>query len=281
MQLFEGLKNGDGMDFKSRVFARLNEIAEELLAEKKKHVAAIYSMDEEEDDDLQEMDSWPPGASSAEHAIAINKAHDRETELYRKRQREKAKAKRDELKKEPRLPFGKLPRSTKKEDLEEAVKFKVGDKVKVTGSERGSKGYIGHVIDTRTKGSALVKHTHNARGEPYTKEGMYSHGELTHHNEEVEEDLDEAVRRNRNVQKMGRLKVVKLRIRAGKVQRRKKMSAVKGFTLRGGKVTRMTPTEKRRRKLGARRAKFKRKSKQSRIRVKTQRSMRRRHSMGL
>lgn len=95
------------------------------------------------------------------------------------------------------------------------------------------------------------------------------------------EELDEAKKKkSRNVQKMGRLKIIKIRIRGGKVQRRKKLSAVKGFTLRGGKVKRISPVERRKRKMGARRAKFKRRSKQSRIRTKLRRSLRRRKSLG-
>ena len=48
-----------------------------------------------------------------------------------------------------------------------------------------------------------------------------------------------------------RVKIVKLRIRNGQVQRRKKVSNVPGFTLRQGKMTRMSPTERRNRKMGA------------------------------
>lgn len=79
----------------------------------------------------------------------------------------------------------------------------------------------------------------------------------------------------------GRIKIVQARIRNGKVQRRKKVSNVAGMTIRGGKLTRMSPAERRRRKMGARRAKIKRKGKMSRILQKRKRSMRRRQSMGL
>jgi len=84
-----------------------------------------------------------------------------------------------------------------------------------------------------------------------------------------EEQLDEA-----------RVKIV-TRVRNGKVQRRKKVSNVPGMTIRGGKLKRMSPAERRRRKMGARRAKIKRKGKMSRILMKRKRSMRRRQSMGL
>jgi hypothetical protein len=88
-------------------------------------------------------------------------------------------------------------------------------------------------------------------------------------------------RRSGNVMKLGRTKVVKVRIRGGKVQRRKKVSAVKGFTLRGGKLVRMSPAEKIRRRMGARKAKVKRRAKLARSLIKRRRSLMKRKSMGL
>lgn len=84
-----------------------------------------------------------------------------------------------------------------------------------------------------------------------------------------------------NVRRMGRLKIIRIRIRNGKVQRRKKLSAVKGYTTRGGRIIRMTATERRHRKLGARRARIKRRSKRARINMKLHRALRRRRSLGL
>lgn len=78
-----------------------------------------------------------------------------------------------------------------------------------------------------------------------------------------------------------RVRIIKARIRNGKVQRRKKVSNVAGFTLRSGKLTRMSPAERRRRKLGAKRGKMKRRAKMTRTLMKIQRSLRRRKSMGL
>lgn len=89
-------------------------------------------------------------------------------------------------------------------------------------------------------------------------------------------ELDEA-----NIQKMGRTKLIRVRIRKGKVQRRKKLSAVPGYTIRGGKMVRMTYQERRRRKMGARRAKIKRKGKLSQILRKRKMSLRKRKAMGL
>ena len=63
-----------------------------------------------------------------------------------------------------------------------------------------------------------------------------------------------------NVQKMGRKKLVRARVRSGKIQRRKMLSAVKGYTIRGGKLVRMPATERLKRKISARKAKMKRRA---------------------
>lgn len=85
-----------------------------------------------------------------------------------------------------------------------------------------------------------------------------------------EETIDEA-----------RIKIVKARIRGGKIQRRKRVSNVPGMTLRGGQLKRMSAAERRRRKLGQRRGKLKRKAKMARTLLKRQRSLRRRKSLGI
>jgi len=84
-----------------------------------------------------------------------------------------------------------------------------------------------------------------------------------------------------NVQKFGRTKLIKVRVRGGKVQRRKKFSSVPGYTIRGGRVVRMSPLERRRRKMGARRAKIKRRSKINVILRKRKMSLRRRAALGV
>jgi len=89
-------------------------------------------------------------------------------------------------------------------------------------------------------------------------------------------DLDEG-----NIQRMGRTKLVRVRIRKGKVQRRKKVSAVPGYTMRGGKMTRMSPAERRHRKMAVRKSKFKRRAKLGQALRKRKQSLRRRYSMGL
>jgi len=92
-------------------------------------------------------------------------------------------------------------------------------------------------------------------------------------NEEIElteEELEEA-----------RIKIIRARIRGGKLQRRKKVSNVPGYTFRGGKMTRMSPQERRKRRMGQRRGKIKRKAKLQRALMKRKRSMRRRAAMGI
>ena len=82
-----------------------------------------------------------------------------------------------------------------------------------------------------------------------------------------------------------RIRIVPIRIRTingrPQIQRRKKVSNVKGFTIRGGKMVRMTPQERMHRKMGARKGKIKRRAKARLIARKRQRTMMRRHSMGL
>jgi len=84
-----------------------------------------------------------------------------------------------------------------------------------------------------------------------------------------------------NIMKMGRTKLIRVRIRNGKVQRRKKLSAVKGYTTRGGKLVRMSPVERRNRKMASRRSKIKRRSKLRQSLRKRKISLRRRSAMGL
>lgn len=90
------------------------------------------------------------------------------------------------------------------------------------------------------------------------------------------EEVNEA-----NVQKMGRTKLIRMRFRGGKLQRRVKKSAVPGFTIRGGKLVRMLPQERRKRKLAARRSKFKRRAKLRQALRKRQLTLRKRKAMGL
>ena len=78
-----------------------------------------------------------------------------------------------------------------------------------------------------------------------------------------------------------RFKIVRARIRNGVVQRRKKVSTAPGLTFRGGKLTRMSPTERRHRKMGQRRGKLKRRAKMSRTLRKRTMSLRKRSRLGI
>ncbi len=98
---------------------------------------------------------------------------------------------------------------------------------------------------------------------------------------EEQTPVKKPVKSNPNVTKVGRFKIYRARVRGGKVQRRKKISNVKGFTIRGGQLVRMSSTEKQHRRLGAKRAKIKRRSKKAQIKVKFQRALRRRKALGL
>lgn len=78
---------------------------------------------------------------------------------------------------------------------------------------------------------------------------------------------------------MARVKLVKLRIRGGKVQRRKRISNVPGMKLSDGKLVRMSASERRKRKLGAKKGSRKRKTKMTRILQKRKRSMQKRERL--
>jgi len=100
--------------------------------------------------------------------------------------------------------------------------------------------------------------------------GQKEHNTKTHNWNVKEETLDEA-----------RFKIVRARIRNGVVQRRKKVSTAPGLTFRGGKLTRMSPAERRHRKMGQRRGKLKRRAKLSRTLRKRTMSLRKRSRLGI
>jgi len=77
-----------------------------------------------------------------------------------------------------------------------------------------------------------------------------------------------------------RIKRVRVRFRNGKIQRNVKVSNVKGYKMTGGRLVRMSTTERMHRKRGARKGKIKRRAKMARTLMKRSRTMRRRHSMG-
>jgi hypothetical protein len=95
-------------------------------------------------------------------------------------------------------------------------------------------------------------------------------------NRTLEESVDEEEQLDEN----RRIKIVKLRIRKGKVQRRRRVSNVPGMTMRGGKLTRMKPAERRKRKWAAKRTARKLKSKKVQILRKRRFSMLKRKRLG-
>jgi hypothetical protein len=88
---------------------------------------------------------------------------------------------------------------------------------------------------------------------------------------ESDEQLEEAAR----------IKIIRARIRGGKVQRRKRISNVPGMTIRGGRLIRMTPAERRKRKLGQRLGKLKRRAKKSQMLRRRKISLMRRTRLGI
>ena len=106
--------------------------------------------------------------------------------------------------------------------------------------------------------------------------------------EEVEwEDLDEAIKRNPNVVKMGRINKIRRRIRRNAkgriiVQRNTRKSGIKGYRIAGNTVKRISATVRlaKARKL-KRSWKTTRRAKLRRTLIKRKMSMRRRTSIGL
>ena len=76
-------------------------------------------------------------------------------------------------------------------------------------------------------------------------------------------------------------KIVKARVRGGKVQRKKKVATKPGYTIRGGKLVRMSSKERQKRKMAARKGKVKRKAKMARAMIKRRRSLRKRQALGV
>lgn len=88
--------------------------------------------------------------------------------------------------------------------------------------------------------------------------------------------LDEA-----NVVRMGRTKLIRRRIRKGKLQRNIRRSAVKGFTLRRGKLKRITAMQKIKMRRVQKRAAIKRRAHMQSTLRKRRRSLMRRKTMGI
>lgn len=94
--------------------------------------------------------------------------------------------------------------------------------------------------------------------------------------EEVQEKIDEA-----NRMRQGRTVLIRRRIRKGKLQRNIRRSAVKGFTLRRGKITRIPVAKRIHMRIVQRRAARKRKAHLQQTLRKRKLSMRKRKALGI
>jgi len=84
-----------------------------------------------------------------------------------------------------------------------------------------------------------------------------------------------------DVLRRGRINLIRRRIRRGKLQRNIRRSAIKGFTLKRGKLTRIPAAARIRMRLKARRAAIKRRSKLQQSLRKRRISLRKRKAMGI
>lgn len=123
----------------------------------------------------------------------------------------------------------------------------------------------GQIVQDAGKTSLPGTHNSNEEGK-----GDLKMTTLKKNMNEDAEELDEA-----------RTKIVKARVRRGKIQRRRIVSNVEGYKLSDGKLKRMSPAERRRRKLGAKKGKIKRKAKLRQALMKRKRSLKKRSAIGL
>lgn len=98
--------------------------------------------------------------------------------------------------------------------------------------------------------------------------------------QEEREVLGQALREG-DVLKRGRTVLIRRRIRKGQVQRNIRRSAIKGFTLKGGRLTRIPASRRIKMKLKARKAARKRQAKMQTILRKRKFSLRKRKAMGI
>lgn len=96
--------------------------------------------------------------------------------------------------------------------------------------------------------------------------------------ESVANDMITCLQENVENLTEARFKIVN-RVRGGKVQRRKKISTVKGYRFQDGRLVRMSPQERMRRIRGQRKAKIKRKAKMARSLQRRRVSIRRRSAI--
>jgi hypothetical protein len=112
------------------------------------------------------------------------------------------------------------------------------------------------------------------------KMGVLENKDADNEMDKEDDDEDEKSDKEEGISE-ARINIVKARIRGGKIQRRMKVSNVAGMTMRGGKLTRMSPAERRRRKLGAKKAARKSVAKRSQMLRKRKMSLMKRARLGL
>lgn len=122
----------------------------------------------------------------------------------------------------------------------------------------------------------------NILSENFTQAGEIFNAKM---DELIEEKLDQLYQsiasemcESHNVQRMGRVKLIRARIRQGKIQRKKKVSNVAGYTMRQGHMIRMSSQERQHRKLAARRSKGQRKAHLRQALIKRRISLRKRRA---
>jgi hypothetical protein len=233
-------------------FSMLNE-------EKKKMIAATIS---EEDDNVTSLsDEKEKRELRKYHKAFMGKVSDRAQEMKQVIQ--------------SHIDSGKFP-------------FKVGDRFSTAHSRKNEHApfeVVGYHVDMKNPDETYGYHVrrNTPDGEEKSMIMLRSKSLEKLHGPEKWAELQSGFQKFEplKVVSEARVRIIKARIRNGKVQRRKKVSNVPGYTFRSGQLTRMSPAERRRRKLGAKRAKIKRRAKMTRTLMKRQRSLRRRKSMGL
>jgi len=158
------------------------------------------------------------------------------------------------------------------DDLDEAKKIPIGTKVTY-------KGKPGEVVSHNSEEGTNI-------GWRTTKQNITIHTVKLKNGKEIKDTADQFDVNEETIDEGKRFSIVRVRIRKGKVQRRRKVSNIKGYTFRkkgsgAAKLIRMTPMERRKRRLGAKRGKIKRRGKKARIQQKMRIVRRKRAALGL
>lgn len=122
----------------------------------------------------------------------------------------------------------------------------------------------------------------NILSENFTKAGEFFDAKMDelieHKLDQLYQSIASEIFESHNVQRIGRIKWVRARVRQGKVQRKKSVSNVPGYTMRQGHMIRMSSQERQHRKLAARRSKGQRKAHLRQALIKRRISLRKRRA---